>query len=162
MDSKREDFIIPASDTKGHNTRQWFRCIPAMSGQVEQIVQSKKFPYRTKGDLLRHALHRHVKWLSSAEPTATVSGQVDAMLEILKDDEKNNDFSLVLERLNKRISQHIDAGSQREATRLVLIMQSSISEMPEGFWRDKYEKELKKRYGRLVDKTDKCNFGEIE
>ena len=43
------EFRIPASDTKGHSARQWFRCIPAMARQIEQVIQARQFPYRTKG-----------------------------------------------------------------------------------------------------------------
>lgn len=156
------EFIIPASDTKGHSARHWFRCIPAMARQVEQIIQSKKFPYRTKGDLLRHALHKHMGWLVSVEPMVTVSGQVDAMLEVMRDEEMSSDFSIVFEKMGERVAQHMASNSQREATRLVLTIQTCVKEMPEGFWKDKYQRQLKERYGNLIKSTDKCNLGAME
>lgn len=156
------EFIIPASDTKGHSARHWFRCIPAMARQVEQIIQSKKFPYRTKGDLLRHALHRHMGWLVSIESMITVSGQVDAMLEIMRDEEMSNDFALVFEKMGERIAQHMSANSQREAARLVLTIQACVREMPEGFWKSRYKEQIKERYGSLIKGTDKCKLGEID
>ena len=155
------EFIIPASDTKGHSARHWFRCIPAMARQVEQIIQSKKFPYRTKGDLLRHALHKHMGWLVSVEPMVTVSGQVDAILEVMRDEEMSNDFALVFEKMGERISQHIANESHREAARLVLTIQACVKEMPEGFWKDKYQEKLKRKYGSLLKGVDRCKLGEI-
>jgi len=156
------EFIIPASDTKGHSARHWFRCIPAMARQVEQIIQSKNFPYRTKGDLLRHALHRHMTWLSSVEPMVTVSGQVGAMLEVMRDEEMNNDFALVFEKMGERITQHLSTNSQREAARLVITVQSCINEMPDGFWKDRYQRQIKERYGSLLEGIYKCKLGEIK
>jgi len=156
------EFIIPASDPKGHSARHWFRCIPAMARQTEQIIQTKKFPYRTKGDLLRHALHRHVSWLSSIEPMVTISGQVDAILEIMRDEEMNNDFALVFDKMKERIAQHLAIGSRREAARLVLTIQNCIKEMPEGYWKDRYKNKIKRKYGDLLKGTDKCKLGKIE
>lgn len=156
------EFRIPASDTKGHSARQWFRCIPSMARQVEQIVQAKQFPYRTKGDLLRHALHQHMRWLASLEPLKTVSGQVDAILEIMRDEEMNKDFSLVFARLEERISSYVEDGDNREAARLVLIVQSHIKEMPSGFWKDKYQKKVKDQFGGLLKKATKLKLGDLE
>lgn len=156
------EFRIPASDTKGHNARHWFRCIPVMARQVEQIIQAKKFPYRTKGDLLRHALHRHMGWLASMEPIPSVSGQVDAILEIMRDEEMSNDFSLVFDKMDERISQHMVNGAQREAMRLIMTIQTCIAEMPEGFWKDSYQKKLGKKYGSLLKGSDKCKLGETK
>ena len=156
------EFRIPASDTKGHSARQWFRCIPSMARQVEQITQAKQFPYRTKGYLLRHALHRHMRWLASLEPLKTVSGQVDAILEIMRDEEINKDFSLVFARLEDRISSYMEDGDNREAARLVLIVQSHIKEMPSGFWKDKYQKKIKVQFGGLLKKATKLKLGNIE
>ena len=157
----QSEFRIPASDTKGHNARHWFRCIPMMARQVEQIIQSKKFPYRTKGDLLRHALHKHMGWLSSIESVPSVSGQVDAIIEIMRDEEMNNDFHLVFEKLGERITQHITAGAHREATRLIMIVQTHIAEMPDGFWKDKYSEQMGKKYSSIIKRNDKCNLGEV-
>ncbi len=156
------EFRIPASDTKGHSARHWFRCIPTMARQVEQMVQARQFPYRTKGDLLRHALHRHMRWLASLAPVVSVSQQVDAILEIMRDEEMNNDFRVLFERLEDRITQYLAEKSQVEAVRLVLIIQYHVNEMPDGFWKDRYNKHLKKNYGELLRKAPKCKLGEVD
>lgn len=157
-----DDFHIPASDTKGHSARHWFRCIPAMARQVEQIVQSRAYPYRTKGDLLRHALHRHMRWLNSITPVQTVSGQVDAIIEVMRDEEMNNDFSLVFNKLDERISNHMMVGESKEAARLILVIQSHINGMPDGFWKRKYKMRISEKYGNLISKTGRANMGTME
>ncbi len=157
-----EEYHIPASDTKGHSARQHFRCIPAMSRMVEQVVQAKKFPYRTKGDLLRHALHRHMNWLNKQEPMPSIGGQVAAILEIMRDEEMNNDFSLVFAKLDDRINHHLQAGDKNEAVRLILIIKGHIGSMPDGFWKRKYEGKLEDKYGKLVGKANKAKINEWE
>lgn len=157
-----DDFQIPASDTKGHSARHWFRCIPAMARQVEQIIQSRAFPYRTKGDLLRHALHRHMRWLNTISPVQTVSGQVDTILEIMRDEEMNSDFSLVFNKVDERINNHLSMGENKEASRLILVIQSHINSMPEGFWKNKYKARVASKYGRLIGKTERASIGDME
>jgi len=156
------EFRVPASDTKGHSARQWFRCIPMMSRQVDQIIQTKNFPYRTKGDLLRHALHKHMQWLQTLNPMDTVSGQVDAILEIMRDEEMSNDFTLVFEKMKERVSQHLASGSQKEAMRLIITINGYINSMPSGFWKDRYRKQMKSNYGEMLEDTTKCNLGNME
>ena len=156
------EFRIPASDTKGHTARQWFRLIPTMSRQIDQTVQAKIFPYRTKGDLIRHAVHRHMEYLSDLEPIVSTTGQVDAMLEIMRDEEMNNDFALVFTKMNERVNQHLSEGSRKEAARLVMIIQSHITKMPSGFWKDRYCKEMKKKFGDLIENTPKYKIGSTE
>lgn len=156
------EFRIPASDTKGHSARQWFRCIPAMARQIEQVIQARQFPYRTKGDILRHALHRHMKWLNELDPFPTVSGQVDAMLELMRDEEMNKDFTLVFSKLEDRIKCYLNEGEEQESARLVLTIQSYIRDMPDGFWKEKYKKKIETQYGRLIGKVKKADFGRME
>jgi len=157
-----DEFRIPASDTKGHSARLWFRAIPAMARQMEQVVQSKAFPYRTKGDLLRHALHRHMSWLGRQDDITSVSGQVDVILEIMRDEEANNDFQAVFSRLGERVTQHLTRGSTREAQRLILTVKRHIDRMPEGFWKDRYKEELMDRYGELANGGTRANLGDMK
>lgn len=144
------EFRISATDTKGHSARQWYRCIPAMAAQIEQWVASKKFPYRTSGDLQRHAIYRHMRYLGSLEPAVSVTGQVDVILEIMRDDELNKDFLLVFNKLGERVASHVEAGCNKEALRLLLTIQQQVNSMPDGFWRSKYQDEIKKKYGHLL------------
>lgn len=157
-----DEFRIPASDVKGHSARLWFRAIPTMARQIEQVVQSRCFPYRTKGDLLRHALHRHMNWLAKFEGVTSIAGQVDVILEVMRDEETNNDFKLVFARMDERISQHVTGGAQAEAIRLILTVNNHISAMPDGFWKTKYKEELKNKYGKLLENGIKAKLGEME
>ena len=156
------EFRIAATDTKGHSTRHYFRTIPMMASLVQQIVESREFPYRRKGDLLRHALHRHVKWLATLAPIPTVMGQVEIILEILREQEMNRDFSNVFTQLEERIEAHRKGGENNEAARLVLVILTHIEDMPDGFWKGKYQERMKVEYGELLKKAKRANLGAIE
>lgn len=153
-------FRVPASDTKGHNARMYFRCQPGHSQQVEMLVQARQFPYRTKGDLLRHALAKHLHWLERIGDwkVPSVMAEVDAILEVVRDDEFSNDFQVVFEKLGERISFHLGSGSDGEARRLLLKVQKHVGAMPEGYWKDKYQDEIGKRWGHVLDNAPKASL----
>jgi len=75
-------FQVPASDTKGHNTKLWFRLQPGHAQMIDRVVSSRKFPYRSQGDLLRHAILRHMHFLDALAPVPSVLAQVDAIIEV--------------------------------------------------------------------------------
>ncbi len=152
------EFRVPASDTKGHSSRNWFRCTPAMARVIDQTLGSKQFPYRTKGDLLRHALSRHVRWLETIRPVASVTAEVDAIMEIMRDEEFHDDFVNVFEKLGERISNHMSGGSAGEARRLLLSTLRHVDNMPDGHWKNKYKKEINSKYGHILKEAKKAKL----
>jgi hypothetical protein len=157
-----EEYRIGASDTNGHSARHWFRTIPQMAMQVEQIMASKLFPYRSKGDILRHALHRHMGWLASQGAVSSISGQVDVILELLRDEEMNADFLMVFDKLSDRISNHLSSGSSGEATRLIRMVQDHVGSMPEGYWRKRYQDQITMKFGHLIKGNGRASLGQLD
>lgn len=151
-------FRVPASDSQGHNSKLYFRCQPGHAQQLETVVQSKKFPFRNIGEIIRHAIVRELVYLERLEPMKSITGQVDAIIEVMRDEEFASEFSKLFDRLGQRIAQHLGNGSEGEARRLVLIVQSKLSEMPEGYWKDRYQSEIETRYGHLVKNAPKCSL----
>ena len=151
-------FRVPAKDAKGHDERVWIRVQPGHAQAMEAFVQSKKFPYRSIPDLIRHAILRHLHWLNSVGPVKSVTGAVDAMLSILREDEFMSEFKQVLETLDARIYSHINQGEESQARRLVLEMLRHIKNMPAGFWRTKYLKNIEGKYGHLLKDMPKASI----
>ena len=151
-------FRVPASDAKGHSSRFFFRAQPGHGKQLESIVQSKKFPYRTKGDVLRHAFVRHLRWIESIEPMPSVTAEVDAIMEVMRVAEFHSDFSAVFEKVGEMISVHMGQGAIGEARRLLLTIMTHIKRMPDGYWKDKYDRESKERYGHILSSADSADL----
>jgi hypothetical protein len=103
-----------------------------------------------------------MQWLAELDGVPSVAGQVDVILEIMRDDEANNDFSMVFDKLEDRIRKHIDAGSQREAMRLITTIQSHIGTMPDGHWKTRYQNEIKRKYGTMISGAEKARLGGVE
>lgn len=152
-------FLIPASDAQGHNSRVYCRVMPQVAQQMEYVMQSKSFPYRSKGDILRHALHRHLAYLSHLEPgVKSVLGQVDAICEVLREEEMSGEFRALFDKMGAQIQNFMGQGAEGEARRLILNVLRLVGEMPDGYWRDKYMSEIKSRWGHVVEKAPKVNL----
>ena len=157
-DLKPESFRVGGLDTHGHTRRMFFRAQPGHDNQVISIIQSKAFPYRRKGDLLRHALHRHLQWLESLAPIPSTTTQVDAILQIIREEEFNSDYMHVFEAVTKTIADYLGKGSSGQAVRVLLELQQSIVQMNDGYWKDQYLAELELKFGHLVKEAMKAKL----
>ncbi len=143
------EFRVPANDQKGHHERFWANCPPGMHGQVNTIIASKLFPYRSQSDLLRHAVWRHLKWLDmmAGEPVSSVTAQVDAILEIVKEEEFQADFQDVIDQTGQMVNRLMGSGDTDEAKRMLVLIRGQIDAMPEGHWKRRYQAEFDQRWG---------------
>lgn len=144
-----EDFRVPANDTHGHSEREWFRVQPGHDRQIDTIVGSRAFPYRSKGDLIRHAVVRHLDWLETLAPIPSVTRQVDAIIQIVREEEFHADFNEVFELLSERVGRYLAQGNVDQARSLVSRVHADIDRMPHGVWRDQYLREINARWGNL-------------
>jgi len=151
--SDRRDFIIPASDEKGHSVPIAFRCSQAYSRRTAVAVNCTKFPYKTRGDLIRHALHRHLEFLDVIEPELEmdISG-LDAVNEIINASNERIAFAKSFDNLSRSVQELSAKGSQGQAKKLVLRVLRKVENMSPGYWKDSYLQDLKSRFGHLLPK----------
>ena len=97
------EFRVHASDKKGHSARRWFRLQPGHDQMLSEIVASRKFPYRDAGDIVRHAVKRHLDWLETLEPIPSVTKQVDIILDLMRQEEFQRDFQTVMDKLREQV-----------------------------------------------------------
>ncbi len=146
-----EEFRIRGSDTQGNFDRIFCRVAPGELLQMTRIVQSKLFPYTGLGDLFRHAVYRHVRYLGDLEPLPSVTQQVDAMMELLRVEEFHQNFMNMFTRTEAVIGKYTLAGANGEARRVLAGLVNHIDGMPAGYWQDRYRKELEEKFGHLMD-----------
>jgi hypothetical protein len=145
-----QEFIIPASDTRGHSTRIWNRIDPGTDRQISIIVNSKSFPYRSKGDLVRHAIHRHLHWLHDQAPFKSIMGQIDAIIELVREEEFNSEFVTTIEKLTEQAARYVTLSQLPRAKSLVMRVMDKIKGMPDGAWKDQYMNEIETRFSHLL------------
>lgn len=152
-------FRVPSVDSKGHTVRAWASVQPMHLQTIDILVQSKKFPYRTRGDFIRHALVRHIHWLEKIyQPLNSVTGALDAMNALLRDAEFRQEFREFFGKLKKQIKSLIAEGDEQAARKLVLEVMRCIADMPDGYWRDKYTAEVNEEFKELLDSMPKASL----
>lgn len=107
---------------------------------------------------MRHAVHRHLEWLETIDPIASVTGEVDAIIEILRDEEFSQDFTTVFEKMGERIAKHLEKGSEGQARRLLTLVLKRIAQMPPGYWKDLYKADINSRWGHLLSTGTKASL----
>ena len=149
-----EEFRIPSTNPHDHSSRIQCRVQPGHARQIDTILSSKLFPYREKSDLLRHAIYRHLVWLESLLPEGAVPSvvrQVDAIVEILREEEYYRDFSKIFEDLAEQVNRYQTAKQLGRAQSLIARVMAKVNQMPDSTWKDEYQTELQQRFGHLLD-----------
>ncbi len=146
-----EEFVIPPVDSKGHGDRVTFRLQFGYTRQVKTIVQSKKFPFTSPGAFYRWAIHHAIKTLERMEPVPSVTAQVEMMNEVVRGEIFQQEFISMFQACSTTVHNYLGTGARGEAVRLVATLRSHIDRMPEGYWQDKYRKELDDKFGYLLE-----------
>lgn len=135
------------------------RVPPSMHRSVELLVGSRKFPFKTVGDLVRWCVHTGVARLEAMEGVNSVTAQTDAMMVVLRDEEFQRQYVAIFNNLQRSVDTHMADNALPEARRIVGQMRGHIERMPDGYWRDKYLKELDQRFGSLMKSAPKVGLG---
>lgn len=146
-----QEFIFPASDAKGHSSPIGFRCRSGYLRDVDVIVASRKFPYKTGSDLMRHALHAHLHYLADLEPKIPVRLSIlDAAVELARSQQMLLKYQSTVREISTTVEQLTREGLASEARKLVKnIMQEIENDPIEDAWKDRLRKELLEKYGYL-------------
>ena len=145
------DFIVAPSDGKGVSYRLTFRVPPDLEKGLDQILASNKFPFTTRGDILRYATHRTIRDLEQMEQgVASVSKRVDILTTLLNEEASHSEFMTVFNHLEESVSRYLADQAHDQATRIIAMTKYQFEGMPEGHWRDRYLSELQKRFGHLM------------
>lgn len=149
-------YLIPGQDTKGHAHRIYCRVMPAHFRALKAIESSKQFGFRTVGDIMRWCVDFGVRELvaRSKVPVAkSALAQVDAIREVLLDEQYYLEFPTLFEQMTTTINRHLSAGAETEAVRLIAIVRHQIEQMAEPYWREKFMAELMRHYASYIDGT---------
>lgn len=156
-----EDFIIPGQDAQGNSVRVWCRIMPLLDRAVDILFASRKFPFKSKGDLIRWCIKVGVDRLDDMEPcVGSILAQAEAMMAALRDEQLNHSFVAVFETMASTVGAHVQAQAIGEARRVVTMMQSHIDRMEPGYWRDRYSRELDTRFGYLLRGAAGASLGQ--
>ena len=149
-------YLIPGQDTKGHAHRVYCRVMPAHYRALCALERSKQFGFRTLGDVIRWCIDLGVRELTTRArvPQAmSALAQVDAIREVLLDEQYYLEFPTLFEQMTTTINRHLSAGAETEAVRLIATVRNLVEQMGEEYWKTKYMEELMRHYGSYLDGT---------
>lgn len=147
-----EEWVVPARDNLGQSVRAFFRVPPLMDKAIEMLVNSKVFPYLTKADFYRHAAFRMLgvcHRLEPAFPKHFVSA-LQAMLEIVREDEMRTQMETVFNALAGRIEAHLQRGDAGEAVRVAALTKSRLAHIEDSAWKRRFTARFKRQFTPLL------------
>lgn len=154
LSANERDYIIPAQDAKGHHARLYCRTIPAVARMVADVHASRKYPFRTVGDLVRWCIVHGTKRLAAGAGINTVTAHADAMIAVFQDEEFQLQFMEFFGYMQRITNTYVEASAAGEARRVAALARAQIEAMPDGYWKDKYREELLRRYSTLLNAAD--------
>lgn len=144
------DFLISPSDARGVSYHVSFRAMPDMVRAADQIVASKKFPFGTRGDLMRYAMRDALRKLEAMEPVVSVMKRVDLINNLMAEENAHSDFMAMFVHLDETVRKYMADQAPEQAVRTITVVKHHIEAMPEGYWRERYLTELQNRYGKAL------------
>lgn len=151
-----DEFIVPGSDDKGRKVTITLNIPPLLDRQLDVIMGSRRYPYANKKEIFRHAIFRHTSWLLDIRASVPRHFQtmVEAISEIVRDDESAMKMEQVFLSLEDRISDHIQRGEHMEAIRLVSAVNQRVRGMPPSVWVLRFTERFRIKYGDMLRSTD--------
>lgn len=150
------EFIVPSNDTKGHSVLFHFRASSLIKRAIQQVIGSRKFPYLTDSDVIRHALVRHLSWLTEISDDIPTVRHTLVMLKLeivrLQRLQEDREFQAYFDLMRQEIQALMSReGGVREAQREVSRALSVIRQMPDGFYRNQYLSQIEREFGHVLD-----------
>lgn len=155
LDAKYDpaQFHVSPTDAKGVSYRLTFRVPPDMEKGIDQVLASKRFPFTTRGDVLRWGTQQALKLLEKMEPVVSVSKKVEILSTMLQEEASHSEFMATFNHLQEAVERYMGDSAPEQATRVVAMAKHQFESMPPGYWRDRYLEELNKRFGHLITKA---------
>lgn len=148
------DFIIPAQDSKGHTERVYASIQPGHSRQLDIVLQSHRFPFRTKGDIIRWAIKEGIGKLENLEDIPSVTAQVDVITNLMREEQFHAEYEATFDQMAGVISRHMANQAYGEVRRVIAQVRSAIDKMPDGYWKDRYMDTLDTRFERQLEAAE--------
>lgn len=150
-----EEFYCRASDKRGHSAQMYVRVPPEVMALCEQIMESKKFVYRTYGEMIRDSLVHRVNYLKPKMESKKLDEaflRVLAIEQIVKQEELDSEFRSIIHRLDTVVEERLKDSplGREEAVSVIQSVLDNVSAMPEGYRRRQYLNAIHGKYDYLL------------
>jgi hypothetical protein len=148
-----DQFLVPGADDKGRSHTIALNVPPMLARQADIILASKRFPYASQKDMVRHGFVRHMGWLSNEIRKSIPSHHLamfESISELVRDDDYHMKMEGVFLNLDERVGQHVTRGEHGEVLRLISHIDQGIRRMPPSLWVTRFSQRFYERYGTIL------------
>ncbi len=159
-----DEFVIPGSDDKGRKVTVTFNIHPNLDRQIDVLLNSKRFPYANRRDLLRHAAARHCAWLLSIRKTVPYHymSMFEADAELIREDEAGMKMERVFLALEDRVNDHVAKGEHGESLRLISQIHQHLLRLKPSLWARRFGERFLSKYGMWLRSTSPAKDADEE
>lgn len=149
-----DDWLVPASDAKGHSAKLQFRVPPAVSRAIQELVHNPKTAFRTDDDFCRFAVWLTLRMIHSRMDVISpnVLMAADAVVRVVRDHEQ---MQMIYEsiRLAAAMCDRLVAdGDVQSVHSRIAYIDSVIANLSRtSRWRKKFEKEWREASQKYRD-----------
>lgn len=155
-----DDLFVPASDGNGHAARQQFRIMPAMARIVGKIISTGKW-FKTQDEFYRWAVWQGIREIYRREEKPAILHQIQAAVEILRDEEYHQEFDQMMEHMRSVVSTHMAHGNRGEAMKLTGKIRHQLDCLPDGEWKVRWMERFQRDFGYLLQ-AEGVPLGQLE
>lgn len=152
-----DEWMQPSSDNKGHSGRLSCRVPPPVARLVEALIASKRFPYSTVDDLVRHAVIRHLYALHAYDQTIprTLYTAAFAIIRMVQDHEAQVAMRESIVRATQVLQELADEGDWPEVARKIAFVDATLAQMPDTSpWKRRFIQQWRKKSDRYRQQAE--------
>jgi Arc/MetJ-type ribon-helix-helix transcriptional regulator len=144
------DFNPNATDDLGHHEKLQCNVPPQWLGSIAEVVESKKWPYKTRSHVVRHAILRHLKWLEGQQGVPSNIHQISLIDSLVSEVVRRKEFEETMSRFSEMAHRLLHDGDITEARRIVFQVKDTIASMQDGYWKSKYQTTFRNTVGHII------------
>jgi hypothetical protein len=156
-----DEFIVPAYDLDGRSVSLLLRVPPSINRALGEIVESRRFPFKAKGDAIRWCINHGIKTLEFTEPPSSILPVVSMSLLLIRTHlhmKMLADFFTKLDAVMIQLSTH--SYLHERSRKVIKAIEELVLCMPSSHDRCLYHGELRRRWGHLLLNSEPPQVGE--
>lgn len=132
-----DEWLVPAQDSKGHSVRELVRVPPGLAFDLDVLVKSGRFPYRTASDLIRHAILRHVRRLQIDEPDLGLHylNTLQMIQDLCTESTYRNEQEKTFHEIRDQVEALVNSGRTGEAMRMGAKAKAYLDQTQDSPWK---------------------------
>jgi len=159
-DYNPDEFVVPATDARGNSERVNLRMSPMYLAAMQDILQSRLFPYRTIQDVIRDAVKRHLRYLSTLDTSITsLMGQIQAVDNIVCANIRQIEFMRSVEDMKKTVASLLKAGANEEAVSVLANVKHEVEKIKNKFFREHFLAAIQPLYEKASKSSKSVKVG---